>query len=178
MNRRSCPTPALLALAAASLTLAGCLPAGQSALSLAALALAALLAFVGCTSNRPHVSQQSPSDAAPQPTPDAERLSPTDGLPPPPLDAWLVPDTNLPAPPPDAQPDAQPDVPPDVARDVGGFNYPCCIGGRAETCYCAPQMACNYAPFVTCPDGTCSYGPPYGFDASPQQCQRDAGGGQ
>jgi hypothetical protein len=75
--------------------------------------------------------------------------------------------------------DAPPDVPPEAAMDrtPDGFDYPCCLGGRVQACYCPPGVSCNYSPYRTCPDGTC-YGLPFGAIDAADMCSVDASSGQ
>jgi hypothetical protein len=50
-----------------------------------------------------------------------------------------------------------------------GTHEACCVEGRLTTCYCPPQMACNYGrTLVVCDDGTCSNEPT-------AQCPTDGG---
>jgi hypothetical protein len=75
----------------------------------------------------------------------------------------------------DATPDAPRDTPPE--GPPGRF-VPCCLAGKPDSCYCGPSVSCNYAPFQTCPDGTCvTY--PIGLPDSGPLCRvTDGGGGQ
>jgi hypothetical protein len=84
--------------------------------------------------------------------------------------------------PPDVATDAGSDAGPiadasvDGPRDLAGDAYPCCSGGQVGTCYCPPGVACNYAPFQTCSDGTCYY-VVSGIDADGgNMCRVDGGG--
>ena len=56
----------------------------------------------------------------------------------------------------------QPDLalPVDAAPADGRWET-CCANGTVSTCYCPPDVTCNYGlGLVTCPDGRCGY---YGF---------------